>query len=107
MFCLSHRDRVERALDAILLTQHQFAHQLSQLHHTMSALSDQLAVVITNLTSIQTGITSLDAQIQAFQNSPGTLSAADQASLDAIVASSTSLATAANAVVAAPTVPAA
>lgn len=47
---------------------------------------------------IQAGINNLDTLIQNFQNSPGTLSVADQAALDEIVAASSTLATAANTV---------
>ena len=64
----------------------------------MSAITDWAAKEATALASIQTGIANLDTMIQNFQNSPGTLSAEDQAALDAISATSTSLATAANAV---------
>lgn len=69
----------------------------------MSQISDFAAKVNANFATIQDGITKLDNQIQAFQNSPGTLSAADQAALDQIVASSSKLADAAEAVV--PVVP--
>lgn len=78
-------------------------HVLHNQEKLMSKVTDDFAAINASLASIQTGITNLDNQIQAFQNSPGTLSAADQASLDAIVASSAQLATAANAVV--PVVP--
>jgi hypothetical protein len=70
----------------------------------MSAVTDFAAAVQANFAQIQTGITALDAQIQAFNNSPGTLSASDQAALNAILASSATLATAANSVVS-PVVP--
>ena len=50
------------------------------------------------LTALATGIAALDALITQFQNSPGTLSAADQASLDAIQAQSKALVTQANAI---------
>ena len=65
----------------------------------MATITDQLATVTANLASIRTGIANLDSQIVAWQNSPGTLSASDQAMLDAIVASSAKVAIAANAVV--------
>jgi hypothetical protein len=53
-----------------------------------------------NFASIQTGIKTLDDKITAFQNSPGTLSATDQAALDDIAAAtSAALAAAANSVV--------
>lgn len=79
--------------------------QLAHGELFMSKVTDDLAAITANLTSIATGVTSLDAQIQALQNSPGTLSSADQAALDSIVAQSSALATAANAVVSAPTTP--
>jgi hypothetical protein len=43
------------------------------------------------LTNLGTGVIALLAMIVAFQNSPGTLSAADQASLDALEAHATAL----------------
>jgi hypothetical protein len=66
------------------------------------AIAAFAATVNANFAKIQAGITNLDAQINAFNNSPGTLSAADQAQLDAIVASSGALATAAQAPVVPP-----
>jgi hypothetical protein len=73
----------------------------------MSAISDWAAKEATALASIQAGIANLDTLIQNFQNSPGTLSPSDQAALDAIAATSASLATAANAVPTPPVTPAA
>lgn len=66
------------------------------------AIATFAATVNANFAKIQAGIAALDAQINAFNNSPGTLSANDQAALDAIVAASGNLAAAA----AAPVVPA-
>lgn len=43
-----------------------------------------LTAIKSTLDGIATGIANLDAAITAFQNSPGTLSAADQAALDGI-----------------------
>jgi hypothetical protein len=64
----------------------------------MSAITDWAAKEQANLDAISgtldgivTGITALDALITSLQNSPGTLSAADQAALDAIQASSAAL----------------
>lgn len=75
----------------------------------MATVSTELAQVQTNLNTIGTGITSLDSQIQALQqqiaNGGSTLTAADQAALDAIVAQSGQLATQANAVVTPPPTP--
>jgi len=97
-------DRVFDILERILQSNLAINRGIEQL---MSQISDFAAKVNANFASIKAGIASLDAQIQAFQNSPGTLSAADQAALDAIVASSTALATAANAAVVPPVPPAA
>ena len=73
----------------------------------MSQISDFADKTNANFAAIASGIANLDAQIQAFQNSPGTLSPADQAALDAIVASSAKLAAAAQAPVVPPVPPAA
>jgi hypothetical protein len=84
--------RIERAL----------ADLKNQGENTMSQISDWAAKEATALASIHTGITALDTLIQNFQSSPGTLSAADQAALDSIAATSASLATAANTIPAPP-----
>ena len=52
----------------------------------------------TALTALATGITALDALITQFQNSPGTLSQADQTALNNIQALSQTLVTQANAI---------
>ena len=65
----------------------------------MQSITDFAAKVNANFASIQTGIKALDDKITAFQNSPGTLSPEDQASLDDIVATSGTLAAAAQAAV--------
>jgi len=51
----------------------------------------------TDLTGIKTEIADLNTLIQQLQNSPGDISAEDQATLDSIVAKSASLVTAADA----------
>lgn len=71
----------------------------------MSVISDFADKVDANFQKVQDGITALDTEIQAFQNSPGTMSAADQARLDAIVSKSAALAVAANAPVTPPVPP--
>jgi hypothetical protein len=73
-----------------------------EVKNIMSAISDFADKVDANFAKIQSGITALDAEIQAFQNSPGTLSPDDQARLDSIVAKSSALADAANAPVTPP-----
>jgi prophage DNA circulation protein len=72
---------------------------VEEIQELMSAVSDFATKVNANFASIKAGIAALDAKIQAFQNSPGTLSPADQTALDDIVATSATLATAANAAV--------
>lgn len=78
---------------------------LENQERTMSAITDFAAQVNANFATIQSGIASLDAQIQAFQNSPGSLSPSDQAALDGIVAASGALAAAASAPVVPPVTP--
>lgn len=72
------------------------------------AIAAFAATVNANFDKVKTGIVNLDNQINAFNNSPGTLSPDDQAALDAIVTASGALAEAANAPVvpATPVVPA-
>lgn len=59
--------------------------------HIMSAITDwvtseqaSLTAIQNELSTIATGVATLDAMIIALQNSPGTLSASDQAALDSI-----------------------
>jgi hypothetical protein len=61
----------------------------------VQSITDFAAATQANFDKIAQGIQSLDDQITAFQNSPGTLSAADQAALDGIQAASARLAAAA------------
>lgn len=89
-------------------------HDLQELEHKiMSKITDFAAATQANfdalsasLDGITTGIAALDTLITNFQNSPGTLSAADQASLDGIQAASQSLAAKAAAVSTTPPAPA-
>ena len=99
------RSRVPKS--PLELTLKDLINRLVTIQKTMSALSTELAAITTSLTSVASGIASLDAQIQAFQNSPGTLNPTDQASLDAIASASAALATSANAAVAAAPAPSA
>ncbi len=75
----------------------------------MSKITDFAATTQANFTAIQTsldgitaGIANLDALITQLQNSPGTLSPADQAALDAIQQASADLVTKAQAISTAP-----
>ena len=61
--------------------------------------------VSADLDSITAGIANLDALITAFQNSPGTLTPADQTALDGIQAASQALVAKADAVSVVPPVP--
>jgi hypothetical protein len=87
-----------------------------KLDKIMSAITDWAAteqVDLTNisneLTAVVSGVTSLNSQITALQAqlSGGTLSATDQAALDAVKAASDTLVTQAGAIIPAPAVPAA
>ena len=71
----------------------------------MSAVSDFAAKVESNFATIKTNIDALDARIVAFDNSPGTLTATDQAALDQIVTDSAALAQRAGTMPTAATVP--
>ena len=82
----SHSDRVTRE-DLVEMEK-----------HIMSAITDWAAKEQADLDSISgtldgivTGIAALDALVTSLQNSTGVLSAADQAALDAIQASSAAL----------------
>ena len=75
----------------------------------MSAITDwaaqeqaDLSGISATLNAVVTGIAALDALITQFQNSPGTLSAADQAALDGIQSAVKALATQASAISTAP-----
>jgi hypothetical protein len=72
---------------------------MSQITDWAATNQVSLDAISTSLDGITAGITALDTLITNFQNSPGTLSVADQAALDAIQASSKSLAAKASAIV--------
>jgi hypothetical protein len=79
---------------------------LEQLKKTMSVITDwaakeqaDLSTVSGTLDGVVTNIAALNAQIAAFNNSPGTLAPADQAALDSIQAASAALVTKAAALV--------
>jgi hypothetical protein len=70
---------------------------MSQITDWAAAEQADLTAISNTLTSLVAGIAALDAQIVAqivaFQNSPGTLSASDQAALTAIQTASAALVT--------------
>lgn len=78
---------------------------MATVQEDLNQLEANQAVISQGIADANTGVQALDAQILAFQNSPGTLSAADQARLDAIVATSTSTAAAMKALAAAANAP--
>jgi hypothetical protein len=78
---------------------------MSQITDWAATEGANLAAVSKTLDNLVTGIAALDALIANFQNSPGTLSAADQAALDGIQAASGALVTKAAAIVVAAPVP--
>lgn len=77
---------------------------MKQIDDFATAQQSALDSISASLDGIATGITALDTLITNLQNSPGTLSASDQAALDAIQASSKSLVAKAAAVSTAPPV---
>ena len=81
---------------------------MSAITDFASATQTILTKISSDLDSIGADITALNAQITAFNNSPGTLSATDQAALDSISQAATALQAKSDALVVppAPTVPA-
>jgi chromosome segregation ATPase len=55
-------------------------------------IKDALAKLSADLTATQTGIANLQALLQTLNNSPGTFSAADQATVDALIAQADAMA---------------
>lgn len=78
---------------------------MSQITDWAAKEQANLDAVSGTLDGIVKGIADLDAKITALQNSPGTLSAADQAALDSIVAASGALVTKSAAISTAPPPP--
>jgi hypothetical protein len=72
----------------LLATQKEIMSQITDWAATEQA---DLDAISTTLDGVVTGIAALDALITNLQNSPGTLSAPDQAALDAIQTASTAL----------------
>ena len=64
---------------------------MSQITDWAAKEQADLDAISATLDGVVSGIAALDAMIQAFQNSPGTLSPSDQAALDAISSASTTL----------------
>lgn len=77
---------------------------MSQITDWAAQEEADLTTISTTLDSVVTGVAALDALITAFQNSPGTLSAEDQAALDRIQNASKALVTKSAAISVAPPV---
>lgn len=100
---------IHRKMDEVLGA---LGHLKQGNHHIMSKITDfaaqeqvDLAAISSTLDGIVAGVAALDKLITDFQNSPGTLSAADQAALDAIQTASKSVVSKAAAIVVTPPVP--
>jgi pectin methylesterase-like acyl-CoA thioesterase len=72
---------------------------MSQLTDWAATENADLTAINANLNAIVTTVANLSAHIAAFNNSPGTLSASDQAAIDAIKATSDTLVTQSAAIV--------
>jgi len=86
----SQLDQILTTLQEIKLKEDQF---MSQITDWAAAEQVQLTAISTTLDAVVVGIAALDVLITNFQNSPGTLSTADQAALDGIQAASAALVT--------------
>lgn len=84
-------EKIEFVLESLARSERKEIELLMSISDQLAQEDANLTAIGTKLDSIATGIAALDALIQAFQNSPGTLSPADQAALDAIVNKSTAL----------------
>ena len=80
-------------------------HMSSQIQDWAAQEQADLTAISNTLDTIVTGVAALDKLITDFQNSPGTLSAADQAALDAIKAASGALVSKAQAISVTPPTP--
>jgi broad specificity polyphosphatase/5'/3'-nucleotidase SurE len=80
-------------------------HMASQIQDWAAQEQADLTAISNTLDTIVSGVAALDKLITDFQNSPGTLSAADQAALDAIKAASGALVTKAAAISVTPPAP--
>lgn len=88
------------AATALLAIQNQITRKkiMSQIQDWAAQEQADLTAISGTLDTIVTGINALDTLITNFQNSPGTLSAADQAALDGIKAASAALVTKSSAI---------
>ena len=87
--------RVDFKLDEILTLLRELKGKeetnMSQLTDWAAQEQADLTAISNTLDQVVTGVAALDVMITTFQNSPGTLSAADQAALDGIQAASKAL----------------
>ncbi len=85
-----HLERIFGALENIETQQLKI---MSQITDWAAQEQADLTTISGTLDTIVSGIAALDALITSLQNSPGTLSAADQAALDSIQSASKALVT--------------
>jgi len=85
-------------LEAIERLSQKLETKMSQITDFAAQQQVDLTSIATTLNNIVTGIAALDVLISNFQNSPGTLSTADQAALDGVQASVKGLVTQAAAI---------
>lgn len=89
----SHRT-LHHKLDTIIANQEKIMTAIADFAAKQQAFNDEIAA---DLTSISTQITALNATIATLQNSSGTISPEDQATLDDLQAKGTALAAQADA----------
>lgn len=98
-------DRIDEILSLLRELQNKEKKDMSQLTDWAATEQADLTAISATLDQVVTGVSALDNLITNFQNSPGTLSAADQAALDGIQAASKALVTKSAAISTAPPVP--
>lgn len=86
---LELHSKLHRKLDLILANQESIMTAISDFAAKQAAFNTEIATDLTNITA---SIATLNATIATLQNSQGTLSAADQATLDDLQAQGTALA---------------
>ena len=100
-----HLQLLEQVDNKIDQMKQQESKNMSQITDWAAQQQADLTNISTTLDGVVAGIVTLDTLITNFQNSPGTLSAPDQAALDAVQAASKDLVAKASAISVAPPSP--
>ena len=100
-----HLQLLEQVDNKIDQMKQQESKNMSQITDWAAQQQADLTNISTTLDGVVAGIVTLDTLITNFQNSPGTLSAPDQAALDAVQAASKALVAKASAISVAPPSP--